>query len=450
MGAVGDRAGAPFASGRYAAAGSPIAEFAATTCKETPSLEARGSRRQDGAGDAATAASEPRGRPDHASAQGIASMTTALHGLRVIDFTHVMAGPFCTNMLSMLGAEVIKIESPDGDVFRLYGEDDALKSLGMAIPFMGLNAGKRSISLDLKQARAREAVLKLIAGADIVVENFRPGTIERLGFGYDICKALRPGIIFCSISGYGQEGPMKNDPAIDNVVQATSGMMMVSGGPDDPPMRIGAPVVDTYVGTMAALSILAAAVRHARFGEGQYIDIAMMDAALVLLTGSALPVVAQDEDAPRQGNRGFSGHPTAGAFLCNDGHEISLGVVQQKQFAKFCEVAERMELLADQRFATPESRRQNLTATVKLLDKIFLTRSSEEWEQALNAQGVPCGVIRTVREALALPQVQSRGMRIPVEVAGVPLEAFGVLGAGFIWREDGPRIDGPPPFFWTA
>ena len=373
-------------------------------------------------------------------------MPRALEDLRVVDFTHALAGPFATNMLAMLGAEVIKVEGPRGDLFRVYGNDRELAGLGMGLPFVGSNAGKKSISLDLKKEESRDIVRKLIAQSDIVVENFRPGTIDRLGFSYEVCKELRPDIIYCSISGYGQEGPMRDYPAIDNVVQATSGMMMVSGGEYDPPIRVGVPASDTYTATMAALAILAATTQRARFGTGQYIDVAMMDATLVLMYGSTFPFAAIGEDHKRTGNLGFSGQPTSGLFRCGDGHLISLGVVQQPQWVTFCNAAGKADLLEDERFETVYDRIDNAAELVTILEEMFQSRPGEEWERILSEKGVPCGMIRTVGEAMSLEQVRLRNLRLPVTVPGLPNPELGVLNAGFLFSDDGPRVDGPPPF----
>src|SRR5690606_38796654 len=180
-----------------------------------------------------------------------------LEGIRVADFTHVLSGPIATHFLRLLGADVIKVEPVGlGDTMRNYGIDPAQS--GMAPPFVSVNSGKRSVALDLKSAAGRNAALKLIGSADVVIENFRPGVMTRLGLGYEVCRALRPGIVFCSISGFGQSGPLKENPAIDQIIQSVSGLMSLSGEPGSPPMRIGFPVVDTFSGLIAALAVVAA------------------------------------------------------------------------------------------------------------------------------------------------------------------------------------------------
>ena len=254
-----------------------------------------------------------------------------LEGIRIADFSHVMAGPFASHLLRLLGAEVIKVESPGrGDAMRFYGNDRRYD--GMSPAFIGVNVGKKSIVLNLKKPAALAAALKLVESADVVLENFRPGVMTRLGLGYDACKALNPGVVYCSISGYGQSGPLRDWPAIDNIVQATSGMMSLSGEAGEGSMRVGFPVVDTITGQLAAFAILAALFRRQKNGEGEYIDVAMLDASLAFMTAAVVPFLVTGKTLPRTGNTGYSGQPTTGLFTAADGRQISLGVVQEHQF----------------------------------------------------------------------------------------------------------------------
>jgi len=371
-------------------------------------------------------------------------MPQPLAGLKVVDFSHVMAGPFATHFLRLLGAEVIKVESPAGDIFRNYDVDPGYA--GMSPAFIAANAGKKSVVLDLKQTHDHAAALALIAGADIVVENFRPGVMDRLGLGYEAARVLNPLIIFCSISGYGQDGPMRDYPAIDNVVQATAGVMSVSGEPDGPPVRMGVPIVDTYVGTLAALAINAALVHRERFGEGQKIDVAMFDAALVMLTAAATPYLVKGEVPVRTGNTGFSAQPTAGLFRCGDGELVSLGVVQQNQYEHLCKVLGREDLITDPRFIDVRARRAHFPQLTAILEALFLTRSSSAWEAALSAVGCPCGAVRDVGAACELEHLAGRNLKLPIHIPGLPeREDVHVLNAGFVFAHDGPGLDEPPP-----
>jgi len=343
-----------------------------------------------------------------------------------------------------MGAEVIKIESPRGDLFRDYDTDPRYH--GMSPAFIAANAGKKSVVLNLKEQAGREAALALMASADVIVENFRPGVMDRLGLGYEVARSLRDDVIYCSVSGYGQSGPMRDYPAIDNVVQAVAGLMSVSGEPGDPPMKVGVPIVDTYAGTLAALATMSALLQRERFGGGQYIDVAMLDAALVMLTGVAAPYLIKGEVPERTGNTGLSAQPTASLFSCSDGRLVSLGVVQQNQYEALCRVLGRPDLASDPRFADVASRRANFDVLVVELQAVFATRPSETWEAELSAVGAPCGVVRDVAAACELAQLELRDMKQKVRIPGLPGGGdVAVLNAGFRFAHDGPGVDEPPP-----
>jgi CoA:oxalate CoA-transferase len=371
-------------------------------------------------------------------------MAQPLNGIRVIDFSHFMAGPFTSYLLRLLGAEVIKVEPPGGDPFRKYGNDPDYGDMGAA--FIGTNAGKKSIAVDLKNDQGVEAIRRLIGTADVVLENFRPGVIGKLGFSYESCKQIKPDIIFCSISGYGQQGPMRDYPAIDNVVQATSGMMSVGGEADSPPMRIGVPVADTYAGTTAAIALLAAIIQRDRFGGGQYIDVAMLDSSLLMLYGAVTPYLVTGKVPPRRGNVGYSAQPTTGLFTGSDGQLVSLGVAQQSAFEKLCRILDRSDLLADPRFSDSQARIANGAELVEILRVEFAERPAEEWEKELSSVGIPCGLVRDIAAAVELPQVKDRHLKIPIHVPGLPnREDVHVLNTGFQFEHDGPGLDEPPP-----
>lgn len=367
-------------------------------------------------------------------------MPQPLAGIKVADFSHVMAGPFCSHFLRMLGAEVIKIESLAGDAMRTYGPFREYD--GLAPAFVAANIGKRSIALDLKGARGREIARRLIGQADVLLENFRPGVMARLGLAYEDCKALQSRIIYCSVSGYGQGGPLRDYPAIDNIVQATSGMMAANGGPQDPPSRVGWPIVDTYTGTLAALAVLSALVQRERFGSGQYIDVAMLDAAVVMLTSLATPYLVTGRKLPRTGDVGYSGAPTAGLFTARDGTKIALGVVQNNQFAALCRAIDRPELLEDPRFVDHLSRMkpENGRLLRKLLDEVFATHDGAHWERLLSLAGAPCGVVREMDEVCDFVRQGERGLLQPTEIVGAPADApsAAFVNAGFLFEHDGP------------
>jgi crotonobetainyl-CoA:carnitine CoA-transferase CaiB-like acyl-CoA transferase len=372
-------------------------------------------------------------------------MSSALAGIRVIDFSHVMAGPYASHLLRLLGAEVIKIESPGiGDAMRNYGADRRYD--GMAPAFIAVNAGKKSLVLNLKHAPAREAARRLIGGADVVLENFRPGVMQRLGLDYETVRELQPRLVYCSVSGYGQHSPRRDWPAIDNIVQATSGMMSLSGENGDGPMRVGFPVVDTLTGQTAAFAIVAALLRRERTGSGEYIDVAMFDAALAFMASAVVPYLVTGKTLERTGNVGYSGQPTSAVFDAGDGRQISLGVVQQPQFETLARVVKCDRWLSDPRFTTPDLRRRNSQAMRAELEAVFATQPAATWEQQLSNAGVPCGMVRDVSEAVALDGLDERGIRIPLHVSGLPdRQQVDIVSAGFKFSQDSPHIDEPPP-----
>ena len=372
-------------------------------------------------------------------------MTPVLDGIRIADFSHVMAGPYATHLLRLLGAEVIKVESPaGGDAMRRYGSDRRYD--GMAPAFIAVNAGKKSIVLDLKEPAGHEIARKLIRHSDVVIENFRPGVMQRLGLDFAEAKSLKEDIIYCSVSGYGQSGERRDWPAIDNIVQATSGMMSLGGDAEGPPVRVGFPIVDTLTGQTAALAILAALFRRERTGQGEYLDIAMFDATLAFMTSAVVPYLVSGTALERTGNTGYSGQPTSAVFRARDGRYLSLGVVQQRQFEQLARDLDREEWLEDERFADPDKRLTNAPAMQAELNAVFAERDAEEWEARLSAAGIPCGLVRSIEDAVSLAGFGQRGLRIPVTIPGLPCkEQVEVLGTGILFGDGDQTSVEPPP-----
>jgi CoA:oxalate CoA-transferase len=372
-------------------------------------------------------------------------MTPVLDGIRIADFSHVMAGPYATHLLRLLGAEVIKVESPaGGDAMRRYGADRRYD--GMAPAFIAVNAGKKSIVLDLKDPAGHEMARKLIRHSDVVIENFRPGVMQRLGLDFAEAKSLKKDIIYCSVSGYGQSGERRDWPAIDNIVQATSGMMSLGGNPEGPPVRVGFPIVDTLTGQTAALAILAALFRRERTGQGEYLDIAMFDATLAFMTSAVVPYLVSGTALERTGNTGYSGQPTSAVFRARDGRYLSLGVVQQRQFEQLARDLDREKWLEDERFADPDKRLTNAQAMQAELNAVFAERDADEWEARLSAAGIPCGLVRSIEDAVSLAGFGQRGLRIPVTIPGLPCnETVEVLGTGICFGDNEPTSIEPPP-----
>lgn len=362
---------------------------------------------------------------------GKLNVALPLEGITVADFSHVMAGPYATHLLRLMGAEVIKIEVPgQGDAMRNYGADRRYD--GMAPAFIAVNAGKKSIALDLKDPEQRDLARRIVAKCDVLVENFRPGVIDRLQLGYEAVRALRPDIVYCSISGYGQTGPLRDWPAIDNIVQATSGMMSLGGDPGDPPMRVGFPVVDTLTGQTAAYAILGALLRRERTGEGDHLDVAMFDASLSFMASAVVPYLVTGKALERTGNTGYSGQPTSALFTAGDGRLISLGVVQQHQFVMLARLLDRTDWLDTPGFADPEARRGNAAAVQEALSAELQKRGAAEWEQVMSAAGIPCGMVRNVSEAAELAAEAGRDATIPVRIEGLPeRDDVQIMGRGF-------------------
>ena len=368
-------------------------------------------------------------------------MSKPLAGYRVADFSHVMAGPYATHLLCQLGAEVIKIEPRSGDAFRGYRGDRSFD--GVSSAFVAANAGKKSIALDLKDEADRKIARRIIERSDVLVENFRPGVIERLGFSYDEVSRYNADIVFCSVSGYGQEGPYRDWPAIDNIVQATSGMMMLSGAEGDPPMRIGFPIVDTLTGQTAAIAILSALLRRERGDGGSYIDVSMLDASLAFMTSALTPFLMTGEPVQRMGNTGYSGLPTAALFETRDRRRISLGVVQPRQFIALAEYLGRGVWLEDPRFATQDAQRVNFDALYGQLAAEFEKRDAADWEREMSERGIPCGMVRRVGDAAALAG-EGALQAIAAEGSSAPATAS-IAGVGFRMTPDGPDGAEPPP-----
>jgi crotonobetainyl-CoA:carnitine CoA-transferase CaiB-like acyl-CoA transferase len=333
-------------------------------------------------------------------------LSLPLAGATVLDLSRVLAGPYCTLMLADMGADVIKIENPDGgDDTRAFVEPN-LK--GVSTYFLTINRNKRSVALDLKCAAGRETFLKLAASADVVVENFRTGVMERLGLGYDVLKARRPSLIYCAISGYGRSGPNVDVPGYDPIAQAESGLMSMIGEPDGPPMRVGPSIIDLVAGLYAAQAI-SAALRHAApAGEGRLIEVSLYETGLNMLANFAGAHLIAGRNPTRTGNANQVTQPS-NVYGAADG-PFMMTVATQAQFVKLCrDVIDRPEWLGQERFASTPARLANVVELTRLLNEIFATRPREEWVARLRKAGVPAGIVASVAEALATELVRARG-----------------------------------------
>jgi crotonobetainyl-CoA:carnitine CoA-transferase CaiB-like acyl-CoA transferase len=366
----------------------------------------------------------------------------ALEGITVLDLTHAVAGPFCTYQLHQLGARVIKVEKPrGGDDLRNYVEHGGEPE--MSAPFVALNAGKLSITLDLNAPEAREIMLRLISTADVLIENFRPGVASRLGLGWDDVHALRPDLIYCSISGFGQTGPLRNWSAYDHIVQAMSGMVSLNGEPEGEPVKLAVPVSDVFSGYMAGFAILAALLQRAGDGLGQRIDVSMLDASLVLMTPIIGPYLASGREPTRQGNLGFRRVASSGTFATKDGLLV-IAAQKPDQFAALCRVLDRPDIATDPRFVDHVSRVAHPKELEAALNEAFKDRSGVELEPLLAAARVPVSLLRSVPQIIEHQHLAERGTLAEIEVGAGGRKTRSV-GAGFLMEHDGPRVTGPVP-----
>ena len=349
-----------------------------------------------------------------------------LEGIRVLDLTTTLAGPFASYQLALLGAEVVKIEVPGrGDLAREFGTPPGAS-------FVAINGGKRSLTLNLKDPRGKAVFERAVQRADVLLENFRPGVLERLGFGYQRLHALNPGLVYCAITGFGQSGPMRDRPAYDQIIQGLSGMMSVTGTSETAPLRAGFPVSDTLGGLAAAMAIGAGLVHRERTGEGCWLDVSMLEASLSALGWWTSDYLMAGQAPTPMGNANGNAAPS-GTFPAADG-PLNISANTQEQFATLCRLIQREDLLDDPRFAERSARMRFRAELDAELAPSLRQRSAAEWEEMLCSAGVPAGRVLSVPEALALDQVAHRCF-VHGQVLGSPVQVNG--------QALGPRT--PPP-----
>src|SRR6476659_578313 len=336
-------------------------------------------------------------------------MAGLLADLRVLDLTNVLAGPFCCYQLAQLGAEVIKVETPGtGDLARQLGADPELNRRGMGASFLAQNAGQRSITLNLKNAKAQEAFLRLVKTSDAVVENFRPGVMERLGLHYAALTAVKLDIIYCAISGFGQDGPLRLNPAYDQIVQGLSGVMSVTGDAQSAPLRVGYPVADTMGGITAAYAISAALFRRERSGEGEFIDVSMLESTLVGMGWVVSNWLIAGVRPQPLGNENMTASPS-GTFRTGAGL-LNIAANQQQQFEALCKLIGRPELTSDARFAGREDRKRYRAELSMEIEQALAARPAADWSALMNKNGVPAGEVLDVPSVLEHPQIVERAL----------------------------------------
>jgi crotonobetainyl-CoA:carnitine CoA-transferase CaiB-like acyl-CoA transferase len=367
-----------------------------------------------------------------------------LSGIRVLDLTNVLAGPYCSYQLMLLGAEVVKVEIPgQGDLARHLGPEPDLNEAGLGASFLAQNAGKKSVELDLKDPAGRLDFADLVRGADVLLENFRAGVLDRMGFGWPELRALRPGLIYCAISGFGQAGPMARAPAYDQIIQGLSGMMSITGTPRTAPLRVGFPICDTVGGLMAALAIAAALAGRAATGRGCFLDVSMLEAAISAMGWTVSNYLVSGVPPEPMGDQNATAAPS-GTFDAADG-PLNIAANRQEQYETLCRLVGRVGLITDPRFADREARKRNRSALNQELNAALQARKALDWERLLTEAGVPAARILTVPQATGLAQLAHRGFFTDLPHPDGSGRVLRVSGNGVLVDGEPLRPSGPPP-----
>jgi crotonobetainyl-CoA:carnitine CoA-transferase CaiB-like acyl-CoA transferase len=368
-------------------------------------------------------------------------MTKPFAGIRILDFTRYVAGPFGTYQLALLGADVIKIEPKTGDDMRQSQLSKEWAAKGLGPSFMGINSNKRSLTLDLQKPKAVEIVKRLAKDADVVWENFRPGVMERFGLGYEALKAINPKLIYCAVSGFGQNGPERGTAAFDGKLQAMSGIMSITGHEDKGPTRAGFALCDTIGAMTAAFAVASALYQRKETGEGQFVDVSMLDAALSFLSGQVAEYTVTGHIHRQYGNLSSTGKVTGNRFKAGEG-DLMLAVMTERQFSNLMKGLGREDALADPRFADWPSRSKNEPALRAIIEDALASDSAKNWEKRLTVVDVPCAGIWEISEIVHHPQLAHRDVLQKIES---PEGELTLVGSGFRLAHGGGGIDRPPP-----
>ena len=355
-------------------------------------------------------------------------MVNLLEGVRVLDFTHVHAGPLCTYQLALMGATVLKVESPSGgDQMRQMGRSNVS---GMSPGFLGQNANKRSLAVDLKHEDGKVIVKQLVANTDVIVINMRPGTSQRLGIDYDTCREIKHDLVYCAISGYGQEGPESDRPAMDHLMQGESGMFLATGTSEQP-VRVGFAIADACTAVIASSAINAALLRASRTGEGAFLDVSMLECAMTVMGLNYYNFLATGIVNPRPGPNPLASIGSAGTWTCAEG-TLLVNANSYRAFTRMAGAIGRSDLIEDVRFDSIQKLSQNSTELRSIFGEIFKTDSAEHWDDVLRNAGVPSGVLKGPPDTLKHPQLAFRNSIGSIDdVPGVK-ESLRFLGAGFL------------------
>ena len=366
--------------------------------------------------------------------EGSGGPTGPLVGVKVLDLTNVLAGPYCSYQLLLLGAEVTKVEVPGrGDLARQLGPDPELNHRQIGASFLAQNSGKRSVEIDLKSPAGQRDFERLLAVSDVLIENFRPGVMDRLGYSWERLQEMNPRLVYCAISGFGQTGPMSQRPAYDQIIQGLSGMMSITGTEATVPQRVGFPICDTVGGLVAAMSINAALVGRQHTGRGSHLDVSMLEASLSAMGWAVSNYLVSGIEPVPMGDQNATAAPS-GTFLAADG-PLNIAANRQEQFETLCRLLGRPHLVADPRFAEREARKAHRIELNAEVNDALQARSAEEWEDLLSTNGVPAARILTVMQAVELEQLEHREFFQPLPFPDDTERSVRVLGSGV-------RIDG--------
>lgn len=368
-------------------------------------------------------------------------MTRPFEGVKILDFTQVLAGPYASYQLALLGADVIKVERREGEDMRRTPLSREWAERGLAPAFQAINGNKRSLTLDLQKPDAIAIVKKLAATVDVVMENFRPGVMDKLGIGYETLSAINPKLIYCAVSGFGQTGPDRLRPGYDGKMQALSGIMAITGYPETGPARAGFAVCDVLSGATAAFGVSSALYQRDRTGKGQLIDVSMLEATLAFLSGQIADWSVAGHRQTLSGNQAVSRKTTANLFKAGDGY-ILLAVNNEKQYRALMSTLGREDTLSDPRFADWFSRNENEPALRAIIEDALAAKPAREWEKILEDAGAPCASIWKIEEVIDHPQIKARGA---IQELDTPYGRLRFAGSGFKLAHGGGRLDRMAP-----
>jgi len=367
-------------------------------------------------------------------------MSKPFTGVKILDFTRVLAVPYGSYQLALLGADVIKVESRDGDDMRFGNRANDWEKRGLAAPWVAVNAGKRSITLDLKKPKALEIIKRLVAKADVVMENFRPGVMDKLGIGYETLKAINPRLIYCAVSGFGQVGPQRATAAFDGMIQAMSGLMSITGFEANGPTRVGFAGADVMSGATAAFGVASALYQRTHTGKGQLVDVAMIDAVMGYLAQQFTEHLMTGRVHGQAANLSVTRKPTGNLFKTKDGWMV-LAVMTDPQFQRLMKVLGRAEALADPRFVDWPTRIENNLALHAIVEEAMKQETSATWVERFAKNDVPAGQVLSIPETVQLDLFQHRTVLQTVETEHGPIK---VVGSGFRLEHGGGSVERPP------